>query len=428
MTHNDRLEAFSILKRVFINKSSLTPLLHSRTALTKALCFGVCRHYYRLQAVLNHLMDKAPKEVEISIILALGIYQLQFLMKPEYATVKETVALLDKLKKPWAKGLANAVLRRFCRERQAILAALESDEAFSFAHPTWFCERLKRDWPQDWLSILKANDAHPPMSLRVNLRQGSREHYLACLKDANLQATLHQQSLSGLTLTSACDVAELPGFADGVVSVQDEAAQLAVTLLELKPGQRILDVCAAPGGKTCHILEACPALLDCVAVDIDAQRLQRVQENLSRLKLKATLKQGDALQPSTWWDGQYFDRILLDAPCSATGVIRRHPDIKVLRNEENIAKIVQLQAQILAAVWPLLKRGGLLVYATCSVLKAENEEQMSNFLETNPDATCLQGNKPWGETCRHGWQILPGRNGCDGFFYCVLSKVNLAGC
>jgi 16S rRNA (cytosine967-C5)-methyltransferase len=425
MIQNDRLHALRILLKVLENKTQLTQLLQAdkdTSSLTKAICFGVCRHYFRLQILADNLVDKRPKELEVWLVMLIGLYQLQFLEKPEYATVKETVGLLDKLKKTWAKGLVNAILRRFCREKETLLARINTSADYTSGHPDWFIACVRRDWPDCWQMILNENDAHPPMSLRVNEQHVLRDDYLMRLLDAKISAKPARYSSVGIVLDSACDVSELPGFASGDVSVQDEAAQLAVTLLSLKPGLRVLDACAAPGGKTCHILETQPNLAACVALDIDERRLRRVLENLARLNLQATVCQGDALRPSTWWDGQLFDRILLDAPCSATGVIRRHPDIKLLRTENDIHAITALQASILDSLWPLLRPGGLMVYATCSVISEENEGQIANFIKKTPDCKFITDEKAWGRATGHGWQLIPGDNNCDGFFYSVLKK------
>jgi 16S rRNA (cytosine967-C5)-methyltransferase len=425
MSSNDRLQALRILNKVVNDKQSLTQAFQITTEvspLTKAICFGVCRHYVRLQALADHLIEKRPTASDVWLALLIGLYQLQFLDKPEYATVKETVDVLTKLKKPWAKGLVNAVLRRFCRERPLILEHLQGQPGFDLGHPEWFIERLKRDWPQHWLTILRGNDAHPPMSLRVNTRHIQRDDYLKRLHLAGIEAIAHRYSSAGICLQQPCDVNDLPGFAEGDISVQDEAAQLAVSLLALKPGLRVLDACAAPGGKTCHILETEPALAECVALDVDSARLLRVKDNLARLHLKAIVKQGDALDPSPWWDGELFDRILLDAPCSATGVIRRHPDIKLLRTEDDIQTIVILQAKMLRSIWPLLRPGGLLVYSTCSIMKQENEQQIAHFIEQQADCQFIADAPSWGHATGFGWQLFPGEDNCDGFFYSVLSK------
>nr|WP_232220240.1 16S rRNA (cytosine(967)-C(5))-methyltransferase RsmB [Legionella tunisiensis] len=318
--------------------------------------------------------------------------------------------------------MVNAVLRTYCREQATLVARLQTNPDFLYGHPAWFVQRLQMDWPNDWQTILQANDAHPPMSLRVNQLRGDRAAYLERLHQKGMKAYPTIDAMQGITLDHACPVDDLPGFSNGDVSVQDEAAQLAVSLLSLQPGLRLLDACCAPGGKTCHILETEPTLNACIALDIDEKRLQRVRENLTRLNVKATLLQGDGLKPESWWDGLLFDRILLDAPCSATGVIRRHSDIKLLRTEAEITDIAHLQRALLQRLWPLLAPKGLLVYATCSILKEENEQQIAQFIADHPDSQVATEQKSWGRSTGYGWQILPGENNRDGFFYSVLRK------
>lgn len=425
MKKNERLQALRILVKLLQERTPLSHLFQAQselTPLTKEICFGVCRHYFRLQAIADCLVDKHPKAVDVWLVLLIGLYQLHFMQKPDYAVVKETVALLDPLKKSWAKGLVNAVLRTYCREQAALVARLQTNPDFLYGHPAWFVQRLKKDWPDDWQSILQANDAHPPMSLRVNQQRGDRAAYLERLHQNGMKASPTMDAIQGITLENACNVDDLPGFSCGDVSVQDEAAQFAVSLLALQPGLRLLDACCAPGGKTCHILETEPALKACIALDIEEKRLQRVRENLTRLNLKATLLQGDGLKPESWWDGQLFERILLDAPCSATGVIRRHSDIKLLRTEAEVTEITHLQRALLESLWPLLAPQGLLVYATCSILKEENELQIAQFVAKHPDCQVVTGQKSWGRVTGYGWQIFPGENNRDGFFYSVLRK------
>lgn len=428
MKNNERLQALKILTALLEEKSSLSQLMPASADLspmTKELCFGFCRHYFRLEAIADFLVDKRPKSKEVWIALLMGLYQLHYMNKPDYAVVKETVALLEKIKKVWAKGLLNAVLRNFCRQHQEIIAKLGSHPGFVYGQPQWLLQRLKADWPSEWQAIAQANDEHPPMTLRVNTSKISVEEYLNECAKIGIEAYAHPVAAQGITLIAPCDVHQLPGFADGLVSVQDAAAQLAVSLLSLKPNLRVLDACCAPGGKTCHILESEPELAQCVALDVDVKRLKRVQENLDRLKLKATLVQGDASMPQTWWDGTFFDRILLDAPCSATGVIRRHSDIKLLRTNEEVRAVSQTQQALLHALWPLLAPGGIMVYATCSVIAAENELNVAEFVAAHPDCQVAPGNWSWGRKTGHGQQILPGEQGMDGFFYSVLVKSDL---
>ena len=430
MKKNERLQALRILTTLLQENTPLSHLMPSGdqlSPLSKEICFGVCRHYFRLAALADRLLTKRPKAIDVWASLLIGLYQLHYMRIPDYAVVKETVALIDQLKKPWAKGLVNAVLRTYCREQETLLAGLKDNRSFNYGHPEWLIKRLQTAWPNDWQTILQENDNHPPMTLRINGAKGSRDTYLDRLQQAGIDATPIEHAPLGVILTKPCDVYDLPGFSDGSVSVQDGAAQLAVSLLALKPGHRVLDACSAPGGKTGHILETEPALSACVALDVDGRRLARVQDNLNRLNLQATLIQGDGLQPQTWWDGVLFDRILLDAPCSATGVIRRHPDIKMLRTAKEIKDIAEIQHDLLHALWPLLAPKGIMVYATCSVMPEENEQQIVQFIASQTDCRALTQDKPWGHFTGHGWQILPGEDMMDGFFYSVLNKETTLG-
>ncbi len=417
---NERLEAFKILQAVVHNQKSLTHALKAQpiTPLIQALSFGVCRYFFRLQSIINHLVKKPP-EADVALVLMMGLFQLLYLDKPEYAVVRETVELTKLIRKTWAGGLINAVLRNFCRKRHALLATLNLDKAFNHNHPAWLIEGLQQDWPYNWQDILKANDTHPPFSVRVNLNKTTKSAYLALLQQHHLPAEAHQYSSTGVRLLVPCAVDKLPGFAEGLVSVQDEAAQRAVPLLNLTADLRILDVGCAPGGKLGHILETMPGA-QCIGLDVDKTRLERVTANLTRLNLHTSLICADACDIESWWDKTPFDRILLDAPCSATGVIRRHPDIKLLRTPLDVAKVVALQARLLTNIWQTLRPGGRLVYATCSVLNDENARQIQQFLSHHADARCL----PIAEhqSSVYGLQLLPKPDGGDGFFYSVLEK------
>ena len=393
-------------------------------ALAQAMAYGVMRWYWRLDWLLSQLM-KTPlkqRDVDIKVSLLLGLYQLMEMRIPDHAAVAETVKLAVQLRKAWAKSLLNGVLRNFLRQRENLLHDMKQDSTAASAHPPWLLQLLQQDWPNDWETIIDANNANPPMTLRVNPAHYDRDAYQGLLHENGLQCEPAKYTESGLTLVQPVGVEQLPGFSHGAVSVQDAAAQLAAQLLDAQAGERILDACAAPGGKTAHILERQPALADLVALDISEERLHRVIETLSRLELDATTRTGDATQPSSWWDGQPFDRILLDAPCSASGVIRRHPDIKWLRRAEDLTQITQTQAQILAALWPLLKPGGMLLYATCSVLQQENTQQLQHFLAKHADAHLRPIEANWGREQVAGRQILPGEDGMDGFFYACIYK------
>lgn len=392
-------------------------------ALLQAICFGVCRHFFSLDAIAQKLLDKPlkPKDQNVYALLLVGLYQLIYMRIPAYAAVTETVAATKNFKKIWAKGLINGVLRRYQREAEILNRDLKIEATFS--HPSWIIERLQKSYPADdvWKQILDANNEHPPFSLRVNQKQISRNQYLEKLTAEGIEAQIIPETQSGVVLTEPMDVKQLPGFASGEVSVQDGAAQLAAELLALAPNQRVLDACAAPGGKTAHILEIEPTT-ECVAVDIDESRLDIVRENLDRLGLSAQCIAADVGKTASWWDGKLFDRILLDAPCSASGVIRRHPDIKLLRRDTDIEALVETQSRLLNALWPLLKPGGLFVYATCSVFPEENVKLLQAFLETNIDAKEEKISSSWGRESAIGKQILPGMHGMDGFYYACLRK------
>lgn len=318
------------------------------------------------------------------------------------------------------------MLRRAQRESGDIFAELERDPVVRTAHPRWLQKSLKAFWPEQWEAICAANNAHPPMILRVNRRHHSRDAYLELLGEAGLEAAPCQFSGDGILLAEACDVRGLPGFDQGWISVQDEAAQLAADLLDLAPGQRVLDACCAPGGKTCHLLEAQAGLDAVVAIDLEAKRLTRVRENLDRLGLDAQLIACDARDTASWWDGKGFQRILLDAPCSATGVIRRHPDIKLTRQADDIAALASLQGELLDALWPTLEVGGILLYATCSTLPTENTEVIEAFLARTPGARELDLATQAGIRQPHGRQLLAQAGGHDGFYYAKLIKIAAA--
>jgi 16S rRNA (cytosine967-C5)-methyltransferase len=389
-------------------------------AFVQALCYGVLRWYWRLDRVLAALTRKPIKDLEVRLLALLGLYQLSYMRVKPHAAVAETVSAVGA--KSWAKPLLNGILRSYQREQARLDAEVDAQEAAAVAHPEWLVGKLKKNWPAHYGDLLNRNNEAPPLALRVNRLRESRVAYLARLAEAGIQAHPAEVCESAVIVESPVPVEKLPGFAEGRVSVQDTAAQLAAPLLDVAAGQRVLDVCAAPGGKTVHILESGAELQELVAVDIAPERTAKIRENLDREGLAATVLAADATQPETWWDGRLFDRILVDAPCSATGVIRRHPDIKVLRKPEDIAELADLQRRILAAVWPMLAPGGRLLYATCSVLRQENETQIGEFLSSHPDARELAIEAEWGIKVSHGRQILTGELGMDGFYYALLEK------
>ena len=394
-------------------------------SLLKELCFGTLRWYPQIDIILDELIEKPlrQKELPIKTLLACGLYQLLYMRIAEHAVINETVAACKKLKREWAKGLVNAVLRKVQRQRQSLFDKHQQNPVFRHGHPQWILNQLKHSWSEPVAEqIIAANNHQAPMTLRVNVLKCSRDDYLQRLEDVGMTASVTQHSAQGIILDKPVDVFELPGFKQGLVSVQDEAAQLAASLLELAPNQRVLDACCAPGGKTCHILESMSALQSVVAIDLEQQRLKRTDDNLQRLGLKAQLIAADVGDTDQWWDQQPFDRILLDAPCSASGVIRRHPDIKLLRKDTDIDKLADIQHYLLKEVWNTLAKGGILVYATCSVFTRENDQVIERFLAEQKEASLLTIEASWGQTTEHGRQLFPSINGCDGFYYSRLQK------
>ncbi|NIR27971.1 MAG: 16S rRNA (cytosine(967)-C(5))-methyltransferase RsmB [Gammaproteobacteria bacterium] len=428
-----RAAAVETLVRVLAHGRSLTDCLGAelgtRTdpderALARELCFGVIRWYPRLDAIARELLARPVRrrDQDVHLLILMGLYQLLYTRIPPHAAVAETVAVAAARGKPWARVLVNGVLRRFQRERERILSRSERAPEAVYAHPAWLIEAIREAWSEHWQSILHENNRRPPMSLRVNARRSQRDAYLGSLSHAGIDAHPIAHTSHGVILTEPRDVSKLPGFAAGLVSVQDGAAQLAPELLALAPGQRVLDACAAPGGKTTHILEREPHLAEVVCVERDPARMGLIEDNLARLGLAAGLVCADAGEPGRWWNGEPFHRILLDVPCTATGVIRRHPDIKIHRRASDLPKLAAEQARLLAALWPLLAPGGLLLYATCSVLPQENHIQVERFLETGPDAVVAELSTAWGHPCACGRQILPGEDEMDGFYYALLRK------
>ena len=390
-------------------------------SLLRAIAYGVVREHRLLLALSGLLLQKPLREEpEVQALLLCGLYQLRSMRVPAHAAVGETVAAAAALDKPWAKGLVNAVLRRYQREQAAIDGALPVTAAIRQSYPDWLVEAVKTDWPESWRTVLAGGNEAGPLTLRVNHRQTGRDAYLAELAAAGIAAEAVAEAPDAVRLANAVPVNEIPGFAAGRVSVQDAAAQLAADLLDAQPGQRVLDACSAPGGKAVHLLERVDGL-ELLALDSDALRLQRVAENLQRSAVSARLETADAAKPTVWWDGRPFERILLDAPCSGTGVIRRHPDIKWLRRDSDIPRMAELQQRLLRALWPLLAPGGLLLYATCSVLRAEGEAVLRDFLGAHADAREAPIEAAWGEAREIGRCIAPGGN-FDGFYYARLTK------
>lgn len=398
--------------------SSILPALQKNldgkdSALVQEICFGIMRVLPQLEFFIRQLMDKVltGKSRVLHYVIMVGLYQLLYTRIPAHAALSETVDAAMVLKKPQLKGLINGVLRQFQRQQPELMIQFEQTQEYYF-HPSWLLKRLQSAYPEQWQDIINANNQRPPMWLRINQQYHSAEQYLTLLTEHGIEGKLHPELPEALQLVTPAAVSKLPGFDQGWATVQDLSAQYAARLLAPENSDHILDMCAAPGGKTTHILEVAPKA-QILAVDVDSQRVKRITENLTRLKQQAEVKVGDGRYPEQWLDQhQQFDRILLDAPCSATGVIRRHPDIKWLRRDSDIAELVTLQAEILTNIWPYLKTGGILVYATCSVLPDENIRQIEQFLSVQKNAQLI------GEPL----QFLPALDSGDGFFYAKLTK------
>lgn len=370
------------------------------------ICYGSLRHYGWLRGALDSLLSKPLADPFIDRLLIISLYQLLYSQTAAYAVVDHAVHVATAHDGGRLKALVNAILRNFQRRRAELTAALKREPVAFWNHPDWWIGVVQQTWPRDWKQILTVANQHPPMTLRVNVRRTTPEAYLATLTAADMPATLHASG--AITLTKPVPVDKLPGFAEGVVSVQDAGAQLAASWLEVKDGMRVLDACAAPGGKTGHLLEI--ADLDLTAVDVDTARLARVSSNLARLGLTAQTVTGDAARPATWWDGKPFDRVLADVPCSASGVVRRHPDIKWTRRPTDAQAFARQQIGFLDALWALVVPGGKMLYATCSIFPAENRRQIDNFLTRHVNASL-----------ERDIQLLPSEEH-DGFYYALLCK------
>jgi len=417
------------------------PARDADRAFAQELAYGVMRWLPRLEVLGDALLQRPlrTRDLDVRVVVLLGLFQLIETRVPPHAVVHASVELARRTRKPWAGGLVNAVLRRWQRENWRVddVAArgLSEDELLRvrLAHPDWLLRRLREDWPEHWESLCEANNRRPPMTVRVNGLKLERAAWMHALREVGLGGVEHPLARDAVMLEQPCAVGRLPGFEQGWVSVQDAAGQLAAALLAPEPGHRVLDACAAPGSKTCHLLERQPALAGLTALDADATRLQRLQESLTRLGLAERdglqVRAADAGRPETWWDGRPYDRILLDVPCSATGVIRRHPDIKHLRRPDDIRQLTASQLNLLEALWPLLLPGGILLYSTCSVLRQENGGVLEEFLRRHADARSIDParvagacGQPWGLRAGPGRQILTGTLEMDGFYYGLLAK------
>lgn len=382
-----------------------------------AMIWGTCRYFPRYVAILEQVLTKKlkPKDTDILALIALGWYQQEYMKIPTHAVVNETVETARRIHKSWACGLLNALLRRWPID-------YTKNDLTETAHPSWLIKQLTNDWPCDLEAIVEANNQQPPMHLRVNERYHSREAYQKLLCQQGLEATPLMGLKNGLMLQEAVDVYQLPGFEQGWVSIQDASAQWIAELMPQKPNLRVLDACAAPGGKTAAILERYATIQELVAIENNPDRFLRLQQTLNRCQLTASLKEADANDLKSWWDHQSFDVILLDAPCSGTGVIRRHPDIKLIKTPEQITSLQLLQQTLLRTLWGCLKPGGLLFYMTCSVLKSENFDQIDLFLKTHEDVTLVDLPLPVPKQ-KYGYVFFANQiNHGDGFFYSCLKK------
>lgn len=387
--------------------------------MAREIAFGLCRWYFSLLPLLQQRLQKPirARDRDIEMILLIGLYQLLVMGTDSHAAVNETVKLTLLQKKKWAKGLVNAVLRGVIRDRVEL-----AETAAAQAYPEWMRARIEADWGDQSESVLIAGSERPPMTLRVDTRQSNVDSVIETLASQGIGANQHPVVESAILLETPCDVARLPGFEQGLLSVQDAATQLAAPLLACAPGERVLDACAAPGGKTLHLLQHYEDIeLD--ALDSSETRLLRLRQNLERAGKSARVMVGDAAKPEDWFDGRGYDAILADVPCTASGVMRRHPDIKLLRRESDIMPLLEQQARILQALWTVLKPGGKMLFSTCSIFKEENEMQVARFLQQQADATEISLQQvEWGEARIHGRQIPSGRDNMDGFYYALLSR------
>jgi 16S rRNA (cytosine967-C5)-methyltransferase len=431
MSIDTRALAATALVEVALRGASLRDVMdrHARKladprdrALLMALLSEGARWWLRFDPALDRLLEQPlrRKEPAVHALLVLGLIQLEVLQLQDYAAVAATVEAARALKKPRLAGLVNAVLRRWQRERVTLLAALDAQPQTRHAHPAWLTRSIARDWPAQAEAVMAADNREPPLMLRANRRHGSRAALIERLQTAGYTAEPHAWLADAIVLPHSADVTRMPGFSDGAFAVQDGAAQVAADLVDVRDGQHVLDACAAPGGKACHLLER--ASLDLTALEQDERRAGRIRDNLQRLRLDAKLVIGDAGAPAGWWKRQPYDRILIDAPCSATGVLRRRPDVRLHRRESDIATMNAQQRRILSALWPLLAPGGRLVYVTCSILRAENEAIVAELLAAQPDAVEVPIDLPAGQAAAVGWQILPGDGDLDGMYYAVLRK------
>lgn len=427
-----RHAAAIVLSEIFKENGSLSTILDvhcaqvnkdADKAFTKELCFGVCRYFPRLDWFAKGLLKKPlrTKDADVYALILIGLYQIIYLKTPHHAAVSATAEISRKLGKTWAVALVNGLLRNFVRNEQDLISEANKHPVAKYGFSEYLLQKIERAWPQHWQQIIAASNAPPPFVVRVNENKTSVQQYQTVLHANRLEFQKNKFVDTALTLAQASDVEKLPGFAEGKVSVQDASAQLVPQLLQARAHSRVLDACAAPGGKTGHLLEQQPDL-QLLALDVSEVRLRRVEDNLQRLGLQAETKVADFCEPQTWSDGALYDYILLDAPCSGTGVLRRNPDIKVLLRPEQIAKLQKTQFTMLDTAWSHLAPGGVILYVTCSILPEENAELVSSWLTTQPRAKCSPIEANWGHACDVGQQILPGEENMDGFYFAKVQK------
>ena len=428
---DSRVLAARALGQVIIKQRSLREVLpeilqhagDNQSGLIHELTAGTLRSWWRLSAIIEQLLQKPlkAKDFDVQALIALGLYQIEFMRVPTHAAVSESVNAAALLGKPWAKKLINAVLRNYLRNKDPLNEAVKNSETYIYSHPQWMITQIQNDWPQHWQAILNANNHLAPLTLRVNQQVATRDKAIEALSSVCIEATKTQYSDVGLTIHPGTKIWHTPLWEQALLSVQDESAQLVAQAVTLKPNLKVLDACAAPGGKTAHLLETEPNI-DLTALDIQDSRVQLLEENLRRLKLKCTLKIADATDLQSWWQGEKYDLIIIDAPCSGSGVIRRHPDIKHLRHPQDIAENLETQRRLLAKLWSVLKVGGKMLYCTCSVFRQENDQQAGWLLEKKPDAKLISLPERYGLDVNFGRQRLPSVDESDGFYYAYFEK------
>jgi len=393
----------------------------------KEICFGTIRYWIRLQAILKTLLEKPlkPEDKDVECLLCVGLYQLLFMSVPEYALVNETVTATRVLEKSWASGLVNKILRiAIDKKNNDVLIARGITAEYS--HPNWIIDKIKSAWPDHFDAILKANNQKAPLCLRVNTTKIPFDEYKKILDEHQIAYRCIPGLSHAIILENPMSVEKIPGFKNGLFSVQDACGQKVAEYLDIRSEHNILDACAAPGSKTTHILETCPAIKKLIAIDLSKNRLSKIKENIKRLQLpdiNVKLIAADVCDVNAWWDGELFDRILVDAPCSATGVIRRHPDIKLLRKKTDIKNLTEQQLTILGVLWPTLNKSGKLIYTTCSIFPDENENVIELFLSSHLDAKIISITNSWGLNLKHGQQVLTGDLDRDGFYYAIIQKI-----